>query len=91
MNLKEIKQRFEAKYPKGWRVKGNRKWSSFMKDTDCDGDITSNYYYTNFSKKSGKFIFDYDYRYDGEYTLISVEEFFSLWNNTNQEIIYEIY
>lgn len=93
MDLKQIKQRFKTKYPNGWKVQGNQnpEWISFMDDTDCGGGNTSYYYNTNFEKtKNEKILFYYSEILKKE-TLISVDEFLSLWNNINQELTYEIY
>jgi hypothetical protein len=87
--------RFTNKYPNGWVVQGNNdpRWLKFHKETNCAGNW-GNYYYDS------KWIYDqknilqfyHTEKKPREKTLISVDEFFELFDNKEySDSIYEIY
>jgi len=85
--------RFTKKYPKGWCVKGsdNPKWLKFCDKTDCCGNY-SYYYFTRFNKnKDRKISMSYDEFNSNGKTIISVDEFFEVYENKIKEIQEEIY
>ena len=90
-----LNTRFIKKYPNGWVVQGNdnSKWKKFCDvETNVGGRDTDFYYHTNFKKYGRKIDFDYLQSKTYKKQIISVDEFFDLYEGKESEQpIYEIY
>lgn len=88
-----MKYEFTKKYPNGWVVQGNndKRWLNFHRKTNCVGSWDNYYYYSRWEDINNIMQFYHTDKKPKDETVISVDEFFALYENKSVIPDYEIY